>query len=161
MRLPAEHNWNLNREIYLISDFQANSFNPDIPLDDFDGKTFLVDLPIEEIDNSGILDVDPGNQLIEVGTSFTITTTIKKMSGAADYEILVSVYLDDSRIAQDGLRLKPGESGTVAFELIVNNPGLRRKCGNLIKPAAKSTAKIHQKITSPTELKSNFAFWAP
>jgi len=114
---------NLNREIYLISDFQDNSFDPDKTLESFDGKTYLVDLPVDEVDNYGIITVDLGNQLIEVGTEMTVTAAVKKFSGAGDEEMLVSLYLDDLRVAQDGVRMKPGETGTLAFPMIVNNPG--------------------------------------
>ncbi len=114
---------NLNREIYLISDFQETSFDPDAAAKDFDGEIFLVDLPSEEADNSAVVGVDLGNQLIEVGTNFTVSATIKKLSGANDEEMLASLYLDDKRVSQNGLRLKTGESGVVQFEAAVSKPG--------------------------------------
>lgn len=114
---------NLNREIYLISDFQETSFNPDKAAKEFDGKVFLVDLPSEETDNSAVVGVDLGNQLIEVGTNFTVSATIKKLSGANNEEMLASLYLDDKRVSQSGLSLKTGESDVVQFEAAVNKPG--------------------------------------
>jgi hypothetical protein len=114
---------NLNREIYIVSDFQDNSFDPDKIAETFEGKTFLVDLPADDVDNSSIVGVDLGNQLIEVGTEISVTVAVKKVSGAGLEETLVSLYLDDNRVAQDGLRLNPGETGAVSFPLIVNNPG--------------------------------------
>jgi hypothetical protein len=114
---------NLNREIYVISDFQETSFNPDEAAGEFDGKVFLVDLPGEETDNSAVVDVDLGNQLIEVGTSFAVTATVKRLSGAKDEEMLASLYLDDKRVSQSGLRLNAGESGVVRFEAAVGKPG--------------------------------------
>jgi len=114
---------NLNREIYVISDLQDNSFNPDKAVENFDGKTYLVDLPVEDVDNYGIISVDLGNQLIEVGTEITVTSAIKKFSGAGDEEMLVSLYLDDMRVAQDGIRINSGETGTMSFPMVINNPG--------------------------------------
>jgi hypothetical protein len=114
---------NLNREIYIISDFQDNSFNLDQAPSEYDGKTFLADLPANDVDNSTILNVDLGNQLIEVGIEIAVAATVKKQSGAGDEEMLVSLYLDDLRLAQAGLRLQPGENGTVSFPMVVNNPG--------------------------------------
>ncbi len=114
---------NLNREIYIISDFQENSLDPDLEVEAFGGRTYLVDLPHDDIDNNGIINVDFGNQLIEVGTEIAVAATVKKFMGASDEEILVSLYLDDMRMAQDGLRLKPGETGTLTFPIVVNNPG--------------------------------------
>jgi len=114
---------NLNREIYLISDFQEKSFNPGRAQPEFDGKTFLVDLPTENVENIALTGVDLGNQLIEVGTEINITATAQKTAGAGDEEILVSLYLDDKRIGQDGLRLEAGQTGTVQFPMTVGNPG--------------------------------------
>lgn len=114
---------NLNREIYLITDFQENAFNPDKELTRFDGKTYLAELPLEEVDNSAVTAVDLGNQLIEVGTSFGSTITIKRFSGKPNEETLVSLYLDDKQVAQKAIRLKPGESGAVDFDVMVADPG--------------------------------------
>ncbi len=114
---------NLNRELYIISDFQDNSINVENASGEYSGKTFLVDLPVDDIDNSGIISVDLGNQLIEVGTEINVAANVKKLSGGGDEEILVSLYLDDKRMGQDGLRLRQGESGAVDFPMIVNNPG--------------------------------------
>ena len=114
---------NLNRELYIISDFQDNSINSEKSAGDYRGKTFLVDLPVDDIENIGIVSVDMGNQLFEVGTEINTAANVKKMSGSGDEEILVSLYLDDKRIGQDGLRLGPGETGTVSFPMVVNRPG--------------------------------------
>jgi len=114
---------NLNREIYIISDLQETSFDPARDAQDFGGKVFLVDLPAEDVDNSGVAQVDLGNQLIEVGTEFTATATVKKYSGSGNPEMLVSIYLDDKRVGQNGLQLKAGETGSVPFALSVTSPG--------------------------------------
>jgi hypothetical protein len=113
---------NLNREIYLISDCQDNAFRHDQPPPRFDGRTFLVDLPAGKIDNASIVGVDFGNQLIEAGVDFTLSASIKKRSGSDD-DILVSLYLDSAKVAQQSLQLKAGESGTVPFIARVGAPG--------------------------------------
>ena len=117
------HRPNVNREIYLIGDFQENAFSPDQAIDQFAGKLMLVELPTNDIDNAGIVGVDFGNQLIEVGTEFTVAATVKKRSGQGGEEIVVSLYLDDKRVAQQGMRLKAGESGTLPFAAAVNEAG--------------------------------------
>ena len=114
---------NLNREIYLISDFQQNSFDPEKARPAFDGRVYLVDLPTDDVDNSSITGVDLGNQLIEIGTEFMVTTTVKKQSGSGGDEMLVSLYIDDKRVAQKDIQLKPGETGTVSFPVVVADPG--------------------------------------
>lgn len=114
---------NLNREIYFISDFQENSFDPEKTIEDFEGTVFLVDLSSDDVDNAAVIGVDLGNQLIEVGTEFILTVTVKKTSGGGDEEILASVYLDDKRMAQDGIRLNAGETASLLFDLVVTGPG--------------------------------------
>jgi hypothetical protein len=114
---------NLNREIYVISDLQEKSFNPDEATPAYAGRTFLVDLGVDAVDNSTVLGLDFGNQLIETGTEFTATASVKRVSGPSDEETLVALYLDDKRVAQEALRLKPGETGTLAFPLTVAGPG--------------------------------------
>jgi len=118
-----EERKNLNREIYVISDFQETSFDLETAGRDFDGKIFLSDLPTEESNNSAVLDVDMGNQLIEAGTEFIVTAAVKRLSGSGNEEMLVSLYLDDKRMAQEAVRLETGESGVVSLGAIVNKPG--------------------------------------
>ncbi len=113
---------NLNREIYVLSDFQDNAWGMASTPGEFDGSTFLVDLPGEKIDNAGVVNVDLGGQLIGVGTPFTVTATIKKHGGVAD-DHLVSLYLDDDRVAQQGVPLTPGGTATVDFAVMVTEPG--------------------------------------
>jgi hypothetical protein len=113
---------NLNREIYLLSDCQDNAFRHDQPPPAFAGKTFLVDLPITAIDNASIVGVDFGNQLIEVGADFTVSATVKKRSGSND-DIMVSLWLDSVKVAQQSITLKAGDGGTVQFTARIGAPG--------------------------------------
>ncbi|MEE9442052.1 MAG: BatA domain-containing protein [candidate division Zixibacteria bacterium] len=114
---------NLNHEIYILSDLQEISFANDEQIAEFNGKTFWVELPIREISNCSILEVGFGNQLIEIGTEFPISSTVKSYSTEGDDNILVSLYLDDERIAQEDIRLRPGVSAPVDFEISVATPG--------------------------------------
>lgn len=114
---------NLNHEIYILSDLQEVSFSSNEQIADFEGKTFWAELPIQEISNCGIMDVSFGNQLIEIGTEIPIATTIKSYSTESQDEILVSLYLNDERVAQEDIRLSPGVSEPVNFEISVSTPG--------------------------------------
>jgi len=113
---------NLNREIYLVSDCQDNAFRHDQPPPAFAGKTFLVDLPIGAIDNASIVGVDFGNQLIEVGADFTVAATVKKRSGSND-DIMVSLWLDSLKVAQQTVKPAAGEGETVQFTARIGAPG--------------------------------------
>ncbi len=122
---------NLNREIYIISDFQASSLFDNESLNDFDGSLYFVELPGDEIDNCSIVAVDAGDQLIEVGTEFDFSVTIKCQSEAGialdglngSEERLVSLYLDDERISQQGYYIGSGESKSLNFRLSISSPG--------------------------------------
>lgn len=114
---------NLNREIYVISDLQENSFNPDQTPVPFSGKTYLVELTSSETDNCGITGLDWGGQLIEVGTPFGASVGIKRSSGQGSGETLVSLYLDDKQAAQKSIQINVGESAEIMFDLMLAEPG--------------------------------------
>lgn len=113
---------NLNREIYLLSDCQDNAFRHDQPPPTFDGRTFLVDLPVGAVDNASITGVDFGDQLIEVGADFAVSATVKKRSGSGD-DIMVSLWLDSVKVAQQSIALKAGDGRTVQFTARIGAPG--------------------------------------
>ncbi len=114
---------NLNREVYIISDFQQSGLGslPETNVSDI--KTFLVDIIEGELANNGIIDIDLGNQLIEVGTEFPVTAEIKSFYSEGQEDVLVSLYLDGQRVSQDGIRLNSGEAGSILFPLMVTTPG--------------------------------------
>ncbi|MEZ5357877.1 MAG: BatA domain-containing protein [Candidatus Zixiibacteriota bacterium] len=114
---------NLNRELYIISDFQQSSLTSENKAKDVEARTYLVDVTEGNIANNGIIDVDLGNRLIEVGTEFPLTTTIKTFASDSREDILVSLYIDGRRMSQDGIRLNAGESGQIVFPVTVSNPG--------------------------------------
>ena len=114
---------NLNREVYIISDFQQSGFDPEQLAGDFDGRIFLVGLPRGEIDNNSVIALDFGNQMLEAGTPFELKATFKKRSGVSEEEVLASVYVDGQRVDQRGIYLDAGASQTVNFNLVVSKPG--------------------------------------
>ncbi|MCK5124766.1 MAG: BatA domain-containing protein [candidate division Zixibacteria bacterium] len=114
---------NLNREIYIISDFQESGFVGETQQIPEGYKTFLVNVADEEFANFGVESIDPGNQLIEVGTEFPLTATVKSYLSENSDDVLLSLYLDGERIAQDGLYLEAGASEAVRFDVSVNKPG--------------------------------------
>lgn len=114
---------NLNRELYIISDFQQTSLDADATFPESEARIYLVDVTDGMADNSGIVDVDLGNQLIEVGTEFPLTATVKTFAAEGREDILASLYIDGRRVSQDGIRLNGGESGQIVFPVTVSNPG--------------------------------------
>lgn len=116
---------NLNREIYIISDFQESSFLEEVALKEFDAAVYLVELPGEEIDNCGIVAIDAGDQLIAVGTEFDFSVTVKCQTGGGGggEERLISLYLDGQRVSQSGFYIGVGETKEINFKLALPSPG--------------------------------------
>ena len=114
---------NLNREIYIISDRQLNNLPDSACRLDENITTFLVDLPLETDGNCGIVNVDLGGQLIEVGSDFTTRAEIRNYDNRAKSELLASLFVDGTRVMQSEYRIEANGSETVQFTHSVASPG--------------------------------------
>lgn len=115
---------NLNKELYIISDRQRSAL-PEAPLlAETGANVYILDLPLEENDNAGILTVDFGGQLILPGHDFDITATLKNYSGEARDDLIVSLFLDGTRVAQTDAVVGAGEQAAVRFSRSVSRAGL-------------------------------------
>jgi len=114
---------NLNREIYIITDRQRGSLPEAEVLAESLAKVFFVDLPLEAVDNIGVISLDFGGQLIQVGHDFTVTTTIKNYGAEKETERLASLYLDDKRVAQTEFSAEAGAESSVRFTRTVTQAG--------------------------------------
>nr|MBN2278842.1 VWA domain-containing protein [candidate division Zixibacteria bacterium] len=113
---------NLNKELYLITDRQASSL-PETADTAASGMTvYFVDLPLETDGNCGIIGVDLGGQLIEVGSDFTVRAPVKNYDNFSKSEVLASLFLDNLRVVQSELKLNEKAKETIAFKSTVQKP---------------------------------------
>jgi len=114
---------NLNKEIYFITDRQANSLpeNRDTLPDKV--SCYIIDLPTEIDGNCGIVDISMGGQLIEVGSEFIIKADIKNYDARAKTELLASLFVNDIRVMQKEFAIKANGSQSLQLKHIIQKPG--------------------------------------
>ncbi len=127
---------NFNRELYLITDLQANSL-PDTALklvqqiDNSKGafRIYLTDPSTlhgnssAEFDNAGIMGVDFGGQLIEVGSEFTVGYSVQNYSSESKTNLIASLFIEDQRVAQSDFSLAPHEQKRLTFNHRISHAG--------------------------------------
>ncbi|MFH2035803.1 MAG: BatA domain-containing protein [Candidatus Zixiibacteriota bacterium] len=113
---------NLNRELYIVTDRQFNSL-PEQADTAAEIITYFVDLPIETDGNCGLIDIDMGGQLIEVGSAFVIKAEISNHDAFAKNELLASLFIDGIRVMQSEFTIDANGSKVVEFSHMVHNPG--------------------------------------
>ncbi len=127
---------NFNRELYLITDLQANSL-PDTTLklaeqiDNSKGafRIYLTDPSALHgnssagFDNVGITGVDFGGQLIEVGSEFTVGYSLQNYSTDNKQNLIASLFIEDQRVAQSDFSLAPHEQKRLTFNYRLSHAG--------------------------------------
>ena len=127
---------NFNRELYLITDLQANSV-PDTAvklakkIDSSKGafRIYLTDPTAltpsagAGYDNVGITGVDFGGQLIEVGSEFTVGYTVRNYTGSAKKNLIASLFIEDQRVAQSDFSLVGHEQKRLTFNYRLSRAG--------------------------------------
>jgi len=120
---------NINKEIYLISDFQQPGFknieNLILPLfQNQEIKIFMIPIHSDQLSNLVVTDVKPANQIIEKGKVFELEATIRNYGTRAERNKLVQVFVEDKRLSQATIDLEPGKNQTVRFKIVPQNTGM-------------------------------------
>ncbi|MDZ7340852.1 MAG: BatA domain-containing protein [candidate division KSB1 bacterium] len=124
-----EKSANLNKEIYVISDFQQTGFRqleklPAPIFKDTRIKIYLVPIQLAHASNLLITRVKPANQIIEKGKVVELDATIKNAGTKAERNKLVQLFLDDKRMGQATIHVEPGASQTTKFRIVPQRAGL-------------------------------------
>jgi len=114
---------NLNKELYIVTDRQLNSLPETVDTIGDNISVYFVDLPVETDGNCGVVNIEMGGQLIEVGSDFIIKAQIKNHDSFAKSELLASLFIDDIRVMQTEFEIEADETETVQFKHIVHRPG--------------------------------------
>ena len=114
---------NLNKELYIVTDRQAGS--GDGPIDSLpsDITVYMVELPVEIDGNCGVIDLDLGGQLIEVGSEFNIKSVVQNYDARPKSEMLASLFIDGTRVMQTEFEVEASGQVTVPFRHTVARPG--------------------------------------
>ena len=116
-----ENSRNLNREIYIISDFQKSEFASEIKKEfklSPDVKVFLVNVGNFTKGNLSIDKVEIKNRIIFTGRTLTLEANVTNHGDSDVENCVVSVFLNGRRVAQKSVNLKGKSSKTVDFNII-------------------------------------------
>jgi len=123
-----EQSVNLNRELVIISDFGLCGWTSIETVRDalkgFEGNVLLTAIDGEESDNAYLASIDYGGQIIQPGVGFEINTIAKNATDKILNNVLVDLYLDDKRISQAEISLRPAQSGEANLRANVPSPGI-------------------------------------
>ncbi|HDL00822.1 MAG TPA: VWA domain-containing protein [candidate division Zixibacteria bacterium] len=114
---------NLNKELYIVTDFQRTILPDSSILKDVDVSLFFVELPLEDNKNLTVSSVNFGGQLILPGHDFTISTEIHNQGQEQQTDIIASLILDGSRIAQTDFSIDASSDKTIRFIRSVSSTG--------------------------------------
>ena len=107
---------NLNKEIYIISDFQKSAL-PDSTLEPAVDpiRTYLIPVGTRDHANVAITKVEVLSRIIEVGQPVRIEATIVHYGEETIEGYVASVFLEGERVAQATLELEPNVPKTAQF----------------------------------------------
>lgn len=119
---------NLNRELYVISDMQREGFIrtavPDAANVDAGVTVYIVDVSEEGGYDFSIDEVNAGEQLIEVNSPFTLRATVTNHTQEPVDRLLVSLFVDGRRVAQQDIALTADGQAVLLFGATVETPGV-------------------------------------
>lgn len=120
---------NINKEIYIISDFQKTAFRESDPpklsmFQDQGIKLFLIPIRSTSFSNLVITDVKVINQIIEVGNSVELEVRVKNTGNRTERDRLIQVFLDEKRSGQASISLEPGQSQAARLRVVPQRSGL-------------------------------------
>ncbi len=117
---------NLNREIYIISDFQKGAFQSSsvdtlrvkLPAD---VKVFLVNVGEFIGQNFSVDKVELKNRIIFSGRTLNLETIVSNHGKSDATNFVVSVFLNGRRVSQKSVNLKSGSSQTIDFNILTED----------------------------------------
>jgi hypothetical protein len=120
---------NFNKEIYLFSDFQKGRLASEVEIIDLKEqlgeqvRLYSFDYSGKEITNFGINDLKINTQIFEKDKPVKLEAVVKNYSERAKDNLVVSLFINRERSAQQSVSFKPGETKSINLEAPVKNYG--------------------------------------
>jgi hypothetical protein len=120
---------NFNKEIYLFSDFQKGRLASEVEIIDLKEqlgeqvRLYSFDYSGKEITNFGINDLKINTQIFEKDKPVKLEAVVKNYSERAKDNLVVSLFINGERSAQQSVSFKPGETKSINLEAPVKNYG--------------------------------------
>ena len=124
----AESN-NFNKEIYIFSDFQKSKILKEGSLSDLSKllnekvKMYSFNYSGKEIYNIGIDNIKVETQIFEKDKPVVFNVTVTNYSSSKVNNLVVSLFINDERTAQQSVSLAPGASSVLTMESLVKKTG--------------------------------------
>ncbi len=118
---------NINKEIYFFSDFQKSTFTDNYSIkNDLDKniKLYLFNLSTEQPENFSVSKLKLNNSIIEINKPLSFSVNVSNYSVNPQDNVSVSLYINNERVAQKNVTLKPNETQTIEIEATLKNTGL-------------------------------------
>ena len=120
--LATSHN--LNREIFIFSDFQMGSWwDAASKVIDPQFRYFAIKYANAEADNVGLTRTEFPPQLLAPGEEFEINVHIRNYNNKAVNGRLVELFIDDNKKAQTAVDIKPLGTAAAKFAVVPESPG--------------------------------------
>ena len=109
---------NFNKEIYLLTDFQKGRLATENELTDLKEqlgeqvRLYSLNYEGKEVSNFGIDEVKINTQIFEKDKPIKFDAIVKNYSNRAKDNLVVSLFINGERLAQQSINLNPGESKT-------------------------------------------------
>jgi len=113
---------NFNKEIYLFTDFQKGRVALETEITDLKEqlgeqvRLYSFNYGGKEVFNFGIEDLKINTQIFEKDKPVKFETTVKNYSDRTKDNLVVSLFVNGERLAQQSINLNPGESKTANLE---------------------------------------------
>lgn len=106
----------VNRELYVLTDFQESTFDDSTAHLKIEGTTVRV-VPViaPRIENVGVGSVAVQSRIVEVGQPITITANLTNYGTTNIDGYVASVFLEEDRVGQASVTLAPGQTQQVEF----------------------------------------------
>jgi uncharacterized membrane protein len=120
---------NFNKEIYLFTDFQKGRLAIENEITDLKEqlgeqvRLYSFNYSGKEVFNFGIDGFKVNTQIFERDKPVRFEAAVKNYSGRVKDNLVVSLFINGERLAQQSINLNPGESKTANFEASAKNFG--------------------------------------
>ena len=115
---------NLNKEIYVISDFQKSALVDSLVNEQSDAyRTYLMPVGTRDHANVGVTEVEIISRIIEVGQPILIEATLVNFGEEAIEGYVASVFLEGERVAQASVGLEPNVPTRAKFTVTPQRRG--------------------------------------
>lgn len=121
---------NFNREIFIFTDLQKNLLPAEFEKDDLSElfnnrvKIYTALLSKKDIFNLSIDNLEPENQILQKGSNVKFIATITNHSMQNLQNRILSLFIDDKRVAQKSFNIDPDETQKIEIETTLYSDGL-------------------------------------